>query len=825
MADQVYKVSKIREIIRAKGNLAEDVFISQLATDSRKINAPAGSLFFALTGIKDGHQFIPDLYAMGVRNFVVNHIPDDCSHLANSASFLIVSDVLAALQQLAAYHRRQFNLKVIGITGSNGKTTVKEWLYQLLSPYQHIVRNPKSYNSQIGVPLSVWQISAEYDLGIFEAAISTRHEMKKLTDIIQPQVGILTHIGSAHDEGFSSRNEKISEKLQLFNNCELLIYNPDMLSAYEGEIPGSQKFTWSRNKRRVAVNLYVFNEINGQGKTQLQALYKGAEISCSIPFINEAAIENAVICWATLLALGYSHDKIAAGMENLAAVRMRMELKSGIHNCSVIDDSYNSDVQSLQIALDFLNQQNQHQKRTLILSDIYQSGLNVEELYQEVSRLVYHKNVDRLIGVGQALTQYQHFFKQAEQHFFPDTQTMLGHMPELRFENETILIKGSRSFRFELISKRLVQKAHETILQINLNAMQNNLGFYKSQLLPGVKLMAMVKAFSYGSGTFEIANLLQFNHVDYLAVAYADEGVGLRQAGITLPIMVMNPAFASFDKIAEYRLEPEIFSLNVLEEFLSFAKGKNLEHYPVHLKIDTGMHRLGFEAADMDLLCQILSSSKEIKVVSVLSHLVGSESAEHDDFSLMQVERFKMASRKIEQAIGYEVIRHIANTSAISRWPDFQFDMVRLGIGLYGIDGAFAGQHSPLQQVATLRTSVSQVKQLKAGETVGYSRKGIMQQDGKIATVRIGYADGYLRAFGNGVGQMLIKGKLCKTIGNICMDMCMLDVTGMEVEEGDEVIIFNEDLKVETVATQIGTIAYEILTSVSQRVKRVYYYE
>jgi alanine racemase len=526
-----------------------------------------------------------------------------------------------------------------------------------------------------------------------------------------------------------------------------------------------------------------------------------------------------------MLAMGYTPVETDKRIERLIPVSMRLELKTGINDCSVIDDSYNSDIQSLEIALNFLSQQNQHQKKTLILSDIFQSGLQQDVLYKQVAQLVKAKKVDRFIGVGEAISSEQEYFDMPEKHFYADTGALLNQLATLDFKDETILIKGSRSFEFERISRALAQKSHETVMEINLNAMLNNLNYYKSKLKPGVKVMAMVKAFSYGSGTFELANMLQYNKVDYLAVAYTDEGISLRQAGINLPIIVLNAEQSAFDKLIEHKLEPVIFSFGLFDDFIKYAQHHDIINYPVHLKIDTGMHRLGFEAIEIEILGELLEQNKYIRVMSVFSHLAASEAAEHDEFTSKQVSRFEKAYKKIEKALGYKVIKHLSNTSGITRWPVAQYDMVRLGIGLYGIDAALPASNSGLQPITSLKTSVSQVKKIPAGDTVGYGRKGVMLKDGKIATVRIGYADGYLRAFGNGVGKMLVNGTLVPTIGNISMDMCMIDVSGVEVKEGDEVIVFNEQQRIEELAKQIGTIPYEILTNISQRVKRVYFYE
>ncbi|MFD0793994.1 bifunctional UDP-N-acetylmuramoyl-tripeptide:D-alanyl-D-alanine ligase/alanine racemase [Mucilaginibacter litoreus] len=815
-----YTVSQIKGIISASGNIAEDITITILVTDSRRINNRATSLFFALSGRRNGHEFIADAYTRGVRSFVVNSQPDMA---VTDATFLIVPDVLTALQSLAAYHRKQFSLDVIGITGSNGKTIVKEWLYQLMCPEKNIVRNPKSYNSQIGVPLSVWQINSANNLGIFEAGISRPAEMDKLEAIIQPNIGILTHMGTAHDEGFDSPEQKLQEKLKLFKNCEQIVYNYDLLIDFPDDMRERKCFTWSR-KFNIAT-LYVFSETSISGKYYMRAIYKEEEIECLVPFKDEASIENAIVCWATMLALGYTPAQCDERIERLTNVSMRLELKDGINDCSIIDDSYNSDIQSLEIALNFLSQQNQHQKKTLILSDIYQSGLQLNALYEQVARLINNAKIDRLIGVGNSIAEYKELFDVPKTYFFTDTPSLLKDLVRLHLHEETILIKGSRSFEFEKISRALVQKAHETILEINLNTLINNLNFYKAKLQPGVKIMAMVKAFSYGSGTFEVANVLQYNKVDYLAVAYTDEGIALREGGIELPIMVLNPEPLAFDKLVAYKLEPALYSFTLYDEFIKFAQDELISSYPVHIKIDTGMHRVGFEAFEIETLCDMLEINPYIRVKSVYSHLVASDAEEHDLFTLKQITSFENAFRQIEDALGYQVIKHIANTSGITRWPNAQYDMVRLGIGLYGVDGAVSRDDTGLQPIATLKTTVSQVKRIPAAETIGYMRNGSLKADGKIATVRIGYADGYLRAFGNGVGKMLVNGVLVPTVGNITMDMCMLDVSNVEVREGDEVIVFNEQQRIEELALQIGTIPYEILTNVSQRVKRVYFYE
>ncbi|HEY4325827.1 MAG TPA: bifunctional UDP-N-acetylmuramoyl-tripeptide:D-alanyl-D-alanine ligase/alanine racemase [Mucilaginibacter sp.] len=819
MLSNQYPITEVQQIINATGTIQKEYIVTTLLTDSRRISNASEGLFFALSGRRNGHEFIAEAYAAGVRNFVVKQGPEITMPEAN---FLIVDNVLETLQKLAGYHRSRFDLEVIGITGSNGKTIVKEWLYQLMCNDKNIVRNPKSYNSQIGVPLSVWQINEKNNLGIFEAGISTMSEMDKLEAIIRPSIGVLTHIGTAHDEGFENRRQKVLEKLRLFKNCRLLVHNYDQMIDYKNDVRVKDCFTWSTKFKQA--DLYVFSETAIDKNFYFRAKYKGKEIECLIPFLDEASVENAIVCLAVMLAMGYKASVADDRIERLSPVSMRLELKNGINDCSVIDDSYNSDIQSLEIALNFLSQQNQHQKKTLILSDIYQSGLQPDILYRQVAEMIRAKKINKFVAVGASLFSHREYFDIPEKFFYEDTSSMLQHLRTLNFKEETILIKGSRSFEFERISNALVQKAHETIMEINLNALLNNLNFYRSKLKPGAKVMAMVKAFSYGSGTFEVANILQYNKVDYLAVAYIDEGVALRRTGVTLPVMVLNPETSAFDKLIEYKLEPVIYSFNLFDEYIKYAQESNVLSYPVHIKIDTGMHRLGFENVDIETLCDLLEENRYVHVKSVFSHLVASEAAQHDDFSLKQIKKFEKAFKQIEKTLGYPVIKHICNTSAIVRWPQAHYDMVRLGIGLYGIDGA-TPDDSALQPIASLKTSISQVRKVAAGETISYGRSGSLAKDGKIATVRIGYADGYLRAFGNGVGKMLVRGVLVPTVGNITMDMCMLDVTGIDAKEGDEVIIFNEHVRIEGLAAQIGTIPYEILTNVSQRVKRVYFYE
>ncbi|MCJ0742721.1 bifunctional UDP-N-acetylmuramoyl-tripeptide:D-alanyl-D-alanine ligase/alanine racemase [Pedobacter sp. CYS-01] len=818
MDNETYSIAQVAKIMNAKAVLVNpELKIKKLLTDSRTIAAPDEGLFFAVKAQRNGHDFIDGAYQNGVRNFVVSE--KGFTEKYADVNVLFVPNVLAALQHLAQYHRSRFNLKTIGITGSTGKSMVKEWLYQLLATDYNIVRSPKSYNSQIGVPLSVWQITENHNLGIFEAGISTANEMQALHDMIKPDIGILTNIGTQHDEGFDNRTEKIKEKLKLFENAKLLIYNPGYVKGIDMEnLSIEQSFTWSTEN---AADLQVFERLNKNETTYLKAHYKSKQIELTIPFTDSASVENAIICWAVLLALGYENTLISERLTRLSPVVLQLQLLNGINQCSIIHDHYSTDISSLAIALDFLNQQNQHNRKTLILSDLNPEGKETAQVYQEVATLLKHKHAGRLIGIGPEISSFANLFDKSSL-YFETIEELIAKLPEINFNNETILLKGQDRFGFAALGKLLTQKVHDTVLEINLNALVKNLQFYRAQLKPGVKTMAMVKAFSYGSGSFEIANLLQYHKVDYLAVAYADEGIALRKAGITLPIMVMSPEVSAFEAIVKYNLEPEIYSTEVLTDFIK-ALPANVQHFPIHIKVDTGMHRLGFEQQDLKSLMQILTHNHKIKVVSVFTHLAGADETLHDDFTQMQVQKYLAFYHELLTVLPDQPIRHVLNTSGISRHANTQFDMVRIGIGMYGFDAALP-KSKGLETVACLKTTISQIKALKAGETVGYSRRGVLSHGGKIATVKIGYADGYNRNFGNGTGKMLVNGHLSPTVGSICMDMCMLDITGIEAKVGDEVIVFNHEHTIADLANAIETIPYEILTNVSQRVKRVYLY-
>ncbi len=835
-----YKITEVAKAIGGKLAAANnDAVISELLLDSRKLIHPADTLFFALKGLKlDGHQYIEELYKKGVRNFVVTKEQDASKY--PGANFINTTNVVTALQKLAAWHRSNFHLPVIAITGSNGKTIVKEWLYQLLHQDYHIVRNPKSYNSQTGVPLSLWQIDDSHNLGIFEAGISEPGEMEKLEKMIMPQIGLFTNIGEAHNEGFLNIRHKTKEKLKLFINTDVLIYckdYPDInqsIAEINALSKGSEEtenkiktFGWSMSMEGEVQVLSVIQEHN---QSHIALLYNKKELDFIIPFVDKASIENAVHCACVMLYLKKDFAAIKERMAHLTGIKMRLEMKDAVNNCSLINDSYNSDIGSLKIAIDFLKQQNQHPKKTVILSDILQSGKGTIELYSEVAKLLKENNINRFIGIGPDLRREKKMFAKISSlqvECFATTEDFLKNLDISSFNNEVILLKGARKFRFEILGKVLEKKAHETVLEINLNAIKHNLKAYQSLLKPETRIMAMVKAFSYGSGSFEIANVLQFNHVDYLAVAYVDEGVELRKNGITLPIMVMNPEQSSFEAMIQHNLEPEIYSLPLLHRFtevLALLRGHNSEKYKIHIELETGMNRLGFEPAEIPALIDEIKSGQQLQVASVFSHLAASEDKEYDDFTRQQVQRFDEMSKTITGAFDYKILRHILNSNGITRYTNAQFDMVRLGIGLYGIDASEMIQNK-LMTVSTLKTTISQIKHVKKGETVGYGRVGKVAEDKVIATVGLGYADGLSRKLSNGRGKILVNGKLAPIIGNVCMDMTMLDITGMDAKEGDEVFVFGQKPHIEDVAKAAETIPYEILTGISARVKRIYYEE
>ncbi len=811
-----------------------DAIIEELVIDTRKIAQPAHALFIALPGShRDGHAFIRDAYEKGIRNFLISWEGFEMTAFPD-AIFILVKDTLAALQQIAAAKRRLFNIPVIGITGSNGKTVVKEWLYQLLSSSYGTVRSPKSYNSQIGVPLSVWLMSGRHEMAIFEAGISQPGEMEKLEKIIHPTIGIFTNIGEAHSEGFLTIRQKINEKLVLFRHAEYLVYCKDQhevnqcVVQYLNHTKGSDNgqslklFTWSA---RQDADLKITGVQKENNKAAITALYKEQEISIVIPFTDDASVENAVNCWCVLLLQGIDNDVIAERMRFLHPVSMRLEQRQGINDCTIINDTYNSDLTSFLIALNYFDQQKQHPHHTVILSDMLQIAKPDAELYEEVAEQVSRRNIQRFIGIGPSLYKNKTLFrkhKKLRSIFFKSTDEFLQKFHLITFDKEAILLKGARAFTFEKISMLLEQKVHQTVLSINLSSLLHNLQVFRSKLGPRVKMMAMVKAFSYGSGSYEIAHLLQYAGVEYLSVAYTDEGITLRKAGITMPIMVMSPDAISFDRMIAWKLEPEIFSRQSLEAFTDMARTLKVEGYPVHIKLDTGMHRLGFLPAEIDELAENLSQNTYVSVATIFSHLAASEDVAEDAFTGLQASVFEDMSRRLMEKLQVKPLRHLCNSAAIARHPPLHYDMVRLGLGLYGIDSSNAMQ-GELKQISTLKTTIAQIKCIPPGETVGYGRKGQAKHELKIATICIGYADGYPRSLGNGKGYVLIHGKKAPVVGVVCMDMCMVDVTGIpEAKEGDEVIVFSPELPLTQLAAWAGTIPYELMTGISQRVKRVY---
>ena len=815
-----YTIEKVATLIGARRYGEHETTIGWLLTDSRSLCFPEQTLFFALRSKRnDGHKYIDELYRRGVRSFVVEHEPADYQTAYPDANFLKVPSPLAALQRLAERHRDEFDIPVVGITGSNGKTWVKEWLYQILMPTMKVTRSPKSYNSQIGVPLSVWLLNEQTQVALFEAGISEPGEMLALHDIIQPTIGVLTSLGSAHQENFRNMDEKCMEKLQLFRDTEVIIYPSDddtvsrcvRRSQYQGERIG-----WSRYSEKAP--MYVKTE----GR-KVSYIYKGVEGSYEIPFIDEASIENSITCAIVALYLGMSPEDLAERMAKLEPIAMRLEVKDGQRGLTLINDSYNSDVNSLDIALDFMNRRPEQEGKckTLILSDIYQTGETPAELYREVSDLLRKRGIDRFVGIGPEIMAQAALFTVGQKWFFANVDDFLQSSVFHNMHDEIVLLKGARPFGFERISELLEQKVHETILEVDLNAVVENLNHYRSFMKPETKIVCMIKADAYGAGAVEIAKTLQDHRVDYLAVAVADEGVTLRKAGITQNIIVMNPEMSSFKTLFDYDLEPEVYSFRLMDALIQAARKEGITGWPVHLKLDTGMHRLGFDPRhDIDKLIDRLKHQTAIIPRSVFSHFVGSDNDDFDNFSAHQFELFDEGSKKIQAAFSHKILRHMDNSAGIEHFPERQMDMCRLGLGLYGVDPRTNGI---LSTVSTLKTTILQLRNVPKEETVGYSRKGKLERDSVIAAIPIGYADGLNRKLGNRHCYCLVNGQKAEYVGNICMDVAMIDVTDIPCQEGDSVEIFGKNLPVTVLSDVLETIPYEVLTSVSNRVKRVYY--
>ena len=846
----IYPIEKIATLIGARRYGSAESNIRWLLTDSRSLCFPEQTLFFALRSNRnDGHRYIDELYRRGVRSFVVEQVPD---HTEEDANYLKVPSTLAALQRLAERHRDEFSCPVVGITGSNGKTMVKEWLYQLLimSPDLGglVVRSPRSYNSQIGVPLSVWLLNEQTKVAIFEAGISQPGEMMALHDIIQPSIGVLTCLSNAHQENFRSMEEKCQEKLELMHDTQAMIYPSDDNTVsrcirrmnYQGE-----KIGWSRCDEQAP--MYVkdvslspqtpqSSERVGSG-AHITYIYKGTTGEYTIPFIDEASIENSIICATIALHLGLTPEQLAERMPKLEPIAMRLEVKEGQRGCTLINDSYNSDINSLDIALDFMHRRGEGREekgdrneergkqKTLILSDIYQSGETPENLYRQVNDLCVKRGIDKLIGIGEEIGSQAQTFTVNEKYFFATTEEFLSSSAFHQLRNEMILLKGSRRFGFDHITELLEQKVHETILEVNLGAVVANLNYYRSFLKPETKMVCMIKADAYGAGAIEIAKTLQDHRVDYLAVAVADEGVALRRAGITANIMVMNPEMTSFKTLFDYDLEPEVYSFRLLDALVKAARKEGITGWPVHIKLDTGMHRLGFnvrgEKDEIDELIDRLKHQQAVIPRSVFSHFVGSDSDTFDDFSARQFQLFDEGSKKLQSAFSHKILRHMDNSAGIEHFPERQMDMCRLGIGLYGVNPL--SEERTLHCVSTLKTTILQLRHVKAGDSVGYSRRTILERDSVIGAIPIGYADGLNRHLGNRHGYCLVNGQKAEYVGNICMDVAMIDVTDIDCQEGDQVEIFGEHLPVTTLSDTIDTIPYEVLTGVSNRVKRVYF--
>jgi len=818
-----YTIEHIASWLSTNSVIKTPAHIAHLLTDSRRLIYPDTSLFFAITtGQNDGHLYVEELMQRGVFNFVVK-TNFDTSAFPN-ANFLKVNDVLAALQIIAKHHRAQFTYPVIGITGSNGKTIVKEWLNQLLANRYHIIRSPRSYNSQIGVPLSVWEMEKKHQLAIFEAGISQKGEMEVLANMIQPTIGILTSIGTAHQEGFESEAEKRNEKWKLFQNAQVIIAPLSELALDDNDVAHHSGYpsviTWCRSG---AATLKIQSETIIQGHTHLQANYLGADLQLVVPFTDLISVNNTITCLLTLLHLQVPMSEIQEGINQLRHLDMRMQIKKGIQHCYILNDSYSNDVHSLQLALTYATQQAGALPITLILSDVAQFNQDAVQYDQLLQQLAVFP-IKKLIAIG------PHFAKALQKHkglhnkgvhviSFDTTQQFIHQMDIYSFKEEFILIKGARVFELEKINELLQLQVHKTMAEINLTTLVDNYKKIKTVVGPKVKMMAMVKAFGYGSGSVEVARILQFHHVDYLSVAYADEGVALRQAGIHLPIMVMNVDETTFDTLVKYHMEPEIFSFTQYQQFNEYIKNQAISNFPIHIKLNTGMNRLGFDMDTIENLCDLLKSNSQLKVQTIFSHLSASGNKSLENFTHQQLNLFNTAAAKIETVLGYTTLKHIANSDAILLDPIFHLDMVRLGIGLYGTSQG----PIDLAPVVQLTTTISQIRHLKKGDTVGYNRAGVLLRDSIIATVRLGYADGYSRHLGLGKGAMWLNGLLAPIVGDICMDMTMIDITDIpSVSEGDSVQVFGKNLAITQVAKWAGTIPYEILTSIGQRVKRIY---
>lgn len=823
-ARMMYPVQLIADVLKADLEGPEpDAVVEHLLLDSRKLIYPESSLFFAIKGVHhNGHLYIDQLIEAGVRNFVIQK--GERLRKNPNVNYIEVDNVLDALQAIAGHHREQFAYPVIGITGSNGKTIVKEWLYQLLSRNYRVIRSPKSFNSQVGVPLSLWNMDLNHDIAVIEAGISQPGEMEKLEEIIRPDIGLLTNIGDAHARGFENETQKVMEKLKLFARSKVFISRKeedrisDLIGFFIEDHPGVEWLSWSTTTE---ADLHIEEMEHSDRETTIEGDYRGKKVRISIPFTDDASVENAIHCITILLYLQFNEREIQQGIRALQPIEMRLTQREGVNNCLVIDDYYNADVKSLTLAIDFMEQQHRNGQKTVILSDILQSELTPQELYSQVERILSEKGIDRLIGIGEEIGRFAEVFHRPGLEFYRNTEDFLNNASTSQFSDETVLLKGARAFSFERISRWLEKKSHGTVLEINLNAVESNLNYFRSMLSPETKMMVMLKAFGYGSGSHQIAKLLQFNGVDYLAVAYADEGMSLREDGITMPIMVMNPDESSMDLILDYQLQPNIYDFRILDILEDRIASRGPGKVQVHLEFNTGMNRLGFDEEDIDDLLARLSRQTDMEVVSVFSHLAVADEARGKRFTESQIDQFTRIAGRIIAAVPGKPLLHILNTPGLLHYADHQMDMVRLGIGIYGVDPSDRS-NDHLAHVSTLKSYISQLRTVQAGEGVSYGCGSVSDSERIIATIPIGYADGFNRKFSNGYGSMRVADVDCEVVGSVCMDMTMIDVTGVECEVGDEVIIFGSAGDLYNMADKLETIPYEILTSISQRVKREY---
>ena len=810
-------MNEIAEIINGTLHSGIPVEITEYSIDSRSVVTPEHTLFFALTGNNhNGHDYIRTLYTDGVRAFVISEFREEFNQLTG-ANFIVVENVLTALQQLAAHHRQHTQAEVIGITGSNGKTVVKEWLYQLLANDHAVYRSPRSYNSQVGVPLSLLGIDPKTEIAIIEAGISQKGEMQHLQQMIQPTIGIFTHLGDAHGENFASREEKLAEKAQLFTSCQWVIgQTGEALEYIKTRVPSTTSFLlWGEDPK---ADIHVKTMNIALGHREVQVTFGNKHFILDIPFPDIASYENCMNAVSILLLKQYSPDVITSRVQQLSAIAMRMEIKDGINNCTLVNDYYNSDPSSFQLALNILATQDASKERVVILSDFMDTGKAGDDLYPSIAETLRQANISLFIGIGKHLSEHRHDFS-ANSRFYEDTEHFLRQEERDNFNNQIILIKGARAFQFEYIAGFLQKQSHSTILEVDLDAMVHNLNHFRS--LTDAHIAVMVKAFSYGSGSREIASLLQYHRVDYLMVAFADEGIELRAAGITIPIAVMNPEREAFDNMIMFNLEPEIYALDILEDFNRALNKHGIKRFPVHIKLNTGMNRSGFDEQDLPQLLEFFQTERSVYIRSMFSHLAGSDETVHDEFTLGQIHLFERMTERIQAQFNYKIWRHILNSAGIERFPQYHFDMVRLGIGLHGISAT----HANLQPVSSFKTYISSIRNVPADQSIGYGRKSYTTRPSRIAVIPVGYADGLNRHLSNRVGNVFIKGKRVPIIGNICMDTCMIDVTDTNATIGDEVEIFGKHILVTELSEQLGTIPYEILTGISHRVKRVYYKE